>query len=240
MQKLLVNKKDKQNFYYKIDNFINKNIKINPDSYLSNKIESYEELKNRIIEKLNNARIDDTIFIYSEDIIDNSRIYIKPFLIFECIGKHNVIIEVGISKDNWYRIDDDTEEKILISKYNELNIKYKYESQKYDDYALHNKILEFYKQIMLLNFNTKMIATLDEYLKFSLYESYRYTSYNYKDVLKQELNIKPKNYEHQNELIKKILPRMINNLKNIIKNKKIDYDELDYKTQSIEWKEYKI
>jgi len=240
MQKLLVNKKDKQNFYYKIDDFINKNIKIEPESYSSNKIESYEELKNCIIEKLSNAKIEDTIFIYSEDVIDNSKIYSKPFLIFKCIGKHNAIIEVGISKDNWYRIDEDTKEKILISKYNELNIKYKYELQKYDDYALYNKIQELFKQIMLLNFNTKMIATLDEYLKFALYESYRYTSYNYEDVIKQDLNIKPKDYNHQNDLIKNILPKMINNLKNIIKNKEINYDELDYKTQSIEWKEYKL
>jgi len=240
MQKLLISKKDKQNFYYKVDDFINKNVKVNPDSYSSGKIESYEELKNRIIKVLNDAEIEDTIFIYNEYIIDKSLYYRKPFLIFESIGKHNAIIEVGISKDSWYKIDDNTKEKILISKYNELKIKYKYELYKYDDYALHNKILEFYKQIMLLNYNTKMIATLNEYLKFALYEGYKYTSYNYEDVIKQGLEIIPSDHNKQIKLIKNELPRMINNLKKFIKNNKIDYDELGWKKQSIEWKEYEV
>ena len=33
---------------------------------------------------------------------------------------------------------------------------------------------------------------------------------------------------------------MINNLKKFIKNNKIDYDELDWKDKSIEWKEYEV
>ena len=96
------------------------------------------------------------------------------------------------------------------------------------------------KEIDLSNYNTKMIATLNEYLKFALYEGYKYTSYNYEDVIKQGLEIIPSDHNKQIKLIKNELPRMINNLKKFIKNNKIDYDELGWKKQSIEWKEYEV
>ena len=235
MQRLLIDKKEKQKFRNNLDDFINNNIRINPESSYD-KIENYEELKNRIIERLNNSNIEDTIFIYNECVKN----YDKQLLIFEGIGKHNTIVKVGICKECWYKTDKDTKEKILISKYNELIIQYKYELQKYDDFNLHNKILELYKQIILLNYNTKIIATLDEYLSFALYKKYIHTSYRYEDVIKQKLEIIPSDYNDKFQLIKKELPRMINNLKCFIKNNKINYDELSWKSKSIEWKEYEV